>query len=403
MASYLLPAIISKLNGTILVTYGQKGSVLPAVEMNQDLATMQRFSNSTSFSISPTLPSCLKMNPNSSIEILSGGGVQNNCKSPPVNYTITASVAIKPPYNTIINSTFVFSLAVAPVAPSLTGTCAMSEIKVYANTPLSEGLVFSTCFTGVELEYSISNGIALPQGLAFDSSTSALRGTLTVDVTSPTSVQLLITARNGGGEVNFISSLLLTPLSIAKVCAGSCAYGGAVTELAFVSGQARTYIFVTDPPDILKSLSVTPSIAINGLVVEPPGVSGTPRYRGPSKFSSVFEFTVTDDTGARVAKALYPLSVIPLSPNFMYSNSHPLQTVPSTLYVGLTIPPLSPETAFGGLISSFRPIYLPDGLTVDNATGIISGVILSSYSNTLQASINGTNDSGSFASKLNGN
>lgn len=238
-------------------------------------------------------------------------------------------------------------------------TCGEPEAPAWTDQVLSDALQVGVAYTdGVSATgapsptYSVSAG-QLPDGLTLNSSTGALTGTPTT--AGPFSVT--ITASNGfGGDLTVSLDGAVAPPDAAPswspdTTLGDLVHGAVVnTDLGADGHPAPTY-------------SVTAGELPDGLTLDPDTgmVTGTASGSGP------YEFTITATNGIGEPALRQFTGVVDLAPDWVGVPTVPAPVVGESLHVTLEV------TGFPAPTFAVTAGELPDGLTLDADTGVLSG------------------------------
>jgi hypothetical protein len=306
-----------------IFTIGQSISLVPSVS-----------GIVSSYSISPNLPNGISID--GATGEISGAPT---ALSPMSTYTVTAS-------NLYGSTTFDIQLEVIDIAPS----------DLAYNTPnvflISETIpTLTPTFTGTNLVFSISP--SLPTGLSFDSSTGMISGTPSVAVSETT---FTVTAANSVGSTSFdltIEVVDLSPANLSYNTPNTFTIGQSIILTPSVSGIVSSYSISPDLPD---------GISIDGATGE---VSGA-----PTALSAMSTYTVTASNLYGSTTFDIQLEVIDIAPADLVYNT------PNIFTTGVTISNLIPSVTGTNLIFTVSPA-LPDGLAIDENTGVISGTPVS--------------------------
>jgi YVTN family beta-propeller protein len=305
---------------------GQTGhAITPSARMNA-----AGFGGDVTYSISPTLPSGLSLD--TSTGVVSGTPDAVGAAT----YTITAGDG---------TNSLTASLALRVV--SLTPPTQAATSQAGHALPPTAALV-ATGFAGA-VSYSVSPG--LPSGLQLDGTTGRVSGAAVNPFPSTVYTVTATGADGGSGSVALIlSAVALSPESqTLSATVGRPFASVAPTPLAFSSGVSYTLEGVL--PD---GLSLDPATGV---------IAGTPN--APSPETAV---VVRASNGAQDATMTVRIRVVDLTPA--------TQTVTGAVGRPLTATaPLTPEDFAGTVTFSVAPA-LPAGLTLDTATGVISGTPL---------------------------
>ena len=314
----------------------------------------------TSYTISPALPTGLVLD--TTTGSISG---TPTVVSPATTYTITAinsggSVSA----NTVITVNDVAPSGLAYTTPNIF----RKGVAITALTPTVSG--------GTVVSYSISP--ALPNGLTLNTSNGTISGTSTVISSTRT---YTVTATNTGGSTT--ANLVITVNDIAP---SNLSYN---TPNTFYKNAQILSLTPTVSGGTVVSYSISPSLPSGLTMNSSTGViSGT-----PSSISSATTYTVTaTNTGGSVNTTL-SIRVLNEPPQSLRYN-------PSTQTVLRTDPIVNmlPIVTGGGGITQYTiSPALPNGLTINPTTGIISGTLLETVAGTKQFTISAT-DGGTIIS-----
>jgi uncharacterized repeat protein (TIGR02543 family) len=199
--------------------------------------------------------------------------------------------------------------------------------------------------------YSVSP--VLPAGLTLNTTTGIISG-------SPTAIypagNYTITAANSGGSTTFDLQITvndIAPNSLSYASPNVFTVGNSIPNLSptVTGGTVLNYSISPNLPDGL-TLNTTTGI-----------ISGSPTAISPT---TIYSITATNSGGSTTFDL--QITVNDIAPNSLSYAS------PNVFTVGNSIPNLSPTVAGGMvLIYSISP-NLPDGLTLNTETGIISGI-----------------------------
>ena len=237
------------------------------------------------------------------------------------------------------------------------------------NVPSSTG--------GAVVEYSIAP--ALPAGLSFDLPTGVISGT----PSSPSAATAhTITAANSSGLTTATVALAVTttadgaPPSALTYSANPAVYtvGAAITDNVPSSTGGAVAVY-----------SITPALPAGLSFDLPTGViSGT-----PSKLSAAADFLVTATNSGGSITATVNITVTDVPPSELaYS------TNPAIYTVGLAITSNTPSSTGGTVVAYSIAPALPAGLSLDMASGVISGTP-SELSPATDYTVTATNSGGS--------
>ncbi len=296
-----------------------------------------------SYSANPALPPGLGLS--SSTGDISGTPTKVSAAA---NYTIKAS-------NTAGSATATVSIAVNPVAPVALAYATNPAsynvgVAIAANAPTSAG--------GAVASYSVVP--TLPWGLSLDSTSGVISGAPTV---ATPQTKYTVTAYNAGGSASATLSITVA--------------NGAPANLAY-SVPAPTYTLATTIPvnlptctggeptqySVLPTLSSSSPFSSTGLSFSTSSgaISGTPKA---AMAATSYTVTASNAFGATATTLTITIDAAASSPALTY--------LPSTVVytAGQAITPLGLSSGVTGGYSVSPP--LPSGLSLDSASGTISG------------------------------
>lgn len=217
--------------------------------------------------------------------------------------------------------------------------------------------------TGTVTSYSVSP--ALPAGFSLNATTGAISGTPTAVVTQTT---YTITATNSAGTTT--ATVKITVVA-AVVPPSGLTYPQ--TTIAATVGQAIT----ADTPTVtgaVTSYSVSPALPAGlSLNTTTGAISGTPTA---VVAQASYTITATNSAGTTTATVQITVSAAVAPPTSLV---YPQQTISTA--VGLTVSPDIPTVTGNVTLFSVSPA-LPAGISLDSATGTISGSATASSAET---------------------
>lgn len=318
--------------------------------------------SSKSFSISPSLPAGLSLNP-------ATGAITGAATSitPSATYTVTA-------FTNLGNFTTSFSFNVQDMAPStlayaISGTY-YKGVALTAITPTHSG--------GGIKSYAISP--SLPSGFNFDPSTGTISGT-------PSNVNALTTytVTATGNDLSTLLAIfsfdikIQSPISITYDKFANPYYNSiAVSNLSpVITGGTESLTYSISSGSLPNGLSISASTGI---------ISGTPSLIG--SYSATIK--VANSTGSASTNLAFTVQDVPAS-SLSYS-------VPTnfTINTALSLSPVISSTT--GIVYSVITGALPTGVSLNSSTGIIAGT--PKALGTFKASIQAKNSSSTLSTDV---
>gem|GEM_PF-6587783 len=317
-----------------------------------------------SYSVSGTLPTGLTFD--GATGIISG--TPTALQTTPVSYTVTAT-------NSGGSATASITLTVNDVAPVIAYAPAAYAVTkgaaIAAITPINTG--------GAVVSYSISG--TLPAGLGFDTVTGTISGTPTALQTTPLSCT--ITATNSGGSST--ASVSITVNDAAPVIAYTPA------SYTFTKGTVIAPITPASTGGAVVSYSIAGALpaglsfdTATGIISGTPTVLQTP--------SASYTITATNSGGS--TSTGLSIAVNDVLPVIAYT---------PTAYAfnkGTAIPPITPASTGGAVVSYSIAGTLPAGLSFDTATGVLSGTPTVLQTTPVSYTVTATNSGGTDTATL---
>jgi gliding motility-associated-like protein len=274
------------------------------------------------------------------------------CTSANIPFTVT--VAVQPPSSLSYNSPNIYTVgggAITPLTPSSTG--------------------------GTITQYTI--GPSLPAGLTIDPTTGVISGTPTAASSQTT---YTVTGTNAGGTVTatvVITVNVQPPASLSYNTPNVYTVGTTISALNPTS-TGGTITQYTIGPSLPAGLTINPTTGV---------ISGT-----PTAASSQTSYTVTGTNAAGTITTTVVITVNVAAPASLSYNTPNVYTLG-----GGAITALNP-TSTGGTITQYTiGPSLPAGLSINPATGVISGTPTAASGQTTYT-VTGTNSTGSVTATL---
>ena len=232
------------------------------------------------------------------------------------------------------------SISIDPAAVTVTVDTAIQPITI------------SSSGGGNVVSYTIAPAIA--NGLSFDATSGTISGIPTAVAPSRT---YMITATNSGG-----TAMATVAITVNDVAPSISIDPAAVTVTV---GTAIQPITISSSGGDVVSYTIAPAIA-NGLLFDATSgtISGTPTAVAPSR---TYIITATNSGGT--AMATVAITVNDVAPSIS------INPAAVTVTVDTAIQPITISSSGGGNVVSYSiDPTLPDGLTLNPATGTISGI-----------------------------
>jgi alpha-tubulin suppressor-like RCC1 family protein len=297
----------------------------------------------TSYSISPPLPGGLTLN--NAMGVISG---TPTAVAPTATYTVTAT-------NSAGSTTAGVSITVNDeVVPPSGLTYSVNPATYTAGTPISPNTPRSS--GGAVVSYSVSP--ALPHGLSLNTATGIIGGTPTA-VTSPATYTL--TATNSAGSTTAGVSITV---NAAVVPPSELTYS--VNPAVYTAG---TPIYPNTPSSsggAVVSYSVSPALPQGMSLNTATGdISGTPANVTPP---ATYTVTATNSAGTTSVAVSITVNAAVVPPSELTYSVNP-----AVYTAGTPIAPNTPSSSGGAVVSYSVSPVLPAGLSLNTATGVISG------------------------------
>lgn len=288
------------------------------------------FPSAPTYSVSPALPSGLGLDP--ATGVVSGTPSASQLAQ---TYTITGTAGG-------FTATTQLTIAISALTPATqTVTATQGEAITSTSGLTGSGFVGDVTYTSTPL----------PAGLVLDPDTGVISGTPTGGAQEATSYTITGTGATSGSAKASVS------ISVAPVLSG------ATTSVQGTVGQeiASTTAPSTDGFPGAVTYSISPALPVGLTLDSATGViSGTPTAALPST-----DFTLTATDGTFSETGTVTIQVAGLTPA--------TQTVTATRGTAITATAALTATGFTGAVSYVVDTPLPSGLSLDPATGVISG------------------------------
>ena len=202
--------------------------------------------------------------------------------------------------------------------------------------------------------YSITP--SLPAGLSLDTSSGVISGTPTA---LSAATDYTVTATNSGG-----SATVTVSITVNDVAPSALNY--ATNPAIYTKGVAITDNVPSSTGGDVVSYSITPSLPSGLSLSTSSGViSGT-----PTELSAATDYTITATNTGGSATVTVSITVNDVAPSAL---SYATNSVIYTKDVGITDNTNTPSSAGGAVVSYSITPSLPAGLSLDTASGVISG------------------------------
>jgi hypothetical protein len=288
----------------------------------------------TGYTITPALPSGLSLD--ASTGVISGTPVSaaGGC-----NYIVTAS-------NAGGSVTCILYIAVNDVAPA--------GLNYQTPAVYTKGDAISPLVPTVNGGAVSSFGITptLPAGLSLDALTGIIGGT---PIAVSPATDYTVKATNSGGSAAFVINIAVNDVPPAAL--------NYTTPIAFVQGKAITPLSPSVSGGAVIRYTITPSLP-SGLIIDALTgiIGGTPVVASPSAM-----YTVAATNSGGSALCTIDITVRDAAPGGL------VYTTPQQYTKGTAIASLIPASSGGVVLTYSVSPALPVGLSIDPATGIISG------------------------------
>jgi len=253
------------------------------------------------------------------------------------NYSITAT-------NVTGTSTFSINITINQAAPIITYTTPDTFPAGVAITPLT------VTNTGGSVTTYTTTG--LPAGLALDPVAGTISGTPTT-IAGIAAANYSVTATNSTGSSTFPINITIGPELPAFTYPTPDTFTAGVAITAIIptntGGPVTTYSATSGPPGLALNASTG---AITGTPTTLAGIAAT-------------NYTITATNASGTSTFIINITINPAAPAITY-------TTPETYTAGTAIATLSP-TNTGGPVTTYTTTGLPAGLSLNAATGAITG------------------------------
>ncbi|TDU34167.1 PKD domain-containing protein, partial [Gelidibacter sediminis] len=297
--------------------------------------------------------------------LISGTVATGSATNSPYTVEVTVTDDGTPSESTKVTFTWTITAAAVNGAPVVTNPGAQTNIE-------GEAITLQISATDPESDALSYSAMGLPNGLTIDASTGLISGTVATGsaTNSPYTVEVTVTDDGTPSEstkVTFTWTITAAAVNGAPVVTNP----GAQTS---IEGEAITLqISATDPES--DALSYSAMGLPNGLTIDASTglISGTVATGSATNSPYTVEVTVTDDgTPSESTKVTFTWTITAAAVNGAPVVTNPgAQTNIEGEAITLQISATDPESD----ALSYSAMGLPNGLTIDASTGLISGTV----------------------------
>ena len=237
---------------------------------------------------------------------------------------------------------------IAVSQPSYIGTVGVET----AITPTVTDSVFNKPWTHAGLRYSLTG--SLPFGSTFDPTTGTIRY---MSYTPAEFADYVINVEDADGNVASTPSFKIGAKPVAAMTMAMATAGDQ-------NRSARPGVVTTYPVPVVSNAVGTVTYAVAGSTATTASVDAAGVLTASSQAAATINVRATDSLG-RSATLSYSLSMLPA----VTATQQPITALAGQAYAGGTAPVVT--NAIGTV--SYSYVGLPDGMTFDSATGIVSG------------------------------
>ncbi len=362
------PTYVVEPTATLSLAYTTPRTFPPSVAIATQAGTVTNATPglASTFSLtSGSLPTGLSLN-------ASSGDITG---TPTVPATYPFSVTVTNGSRTAVaNVSYTIQLAAPTALNYTTPVSYLQNSAITANEPNPTG--------GTPTSYTVTLG-TLPAGLVLDGTTGFISGTPTTATAG--SVNVTIRGTNGAGNASQVVNITVVPIAPTAL--------NYTTPVTYTNGTAITANLPNPSGGTPTSYAITAGILPAGLSIDPTTgiISGTPT----AGTSGAVSITITGTNASGSISQTLSITVNDVAPTALNYGT------PKTYTNGTPIQVNNPNPT-GGTPSSYTITSgtLPAGLTLDPATGVISGKPTAATGGAVSITIQGTNGVGNVSQTI---